>query len=122
MPKKLAQAVTKRQKHGKTLVLKLRYSDFETLTKRITRPEFLPTDSETYYFYAKQIFDEIADFSRGIRLLGITITNLSDQSFQEVSLPLFKHEECKKINRERKIATKTIIKKNNKIGKSKIRK
>ncbi len=38
--KKLAQAVTKRQKHGKTLVLKLRYSDFETLTKRITRPEF----------------------------------------------------------------------------------
>ncbi|MCC3236463.1 DNA polymerase IV, partial [Pediococcus acidilactici] len=91
--KKLAQAVTKRQKHGKTLVLKLRYRDFETLTKRITRPEFLPTDSETYYFYAKQIFDEIADFSRGIRLLGITITNLSDQSFQEVSLPLFKHED-----------------------------
>lgn len=88
---KLLEAVLKRQKHGKTIVLKLRYSDFETLTKRVTLDEFLQNDVETYYFYAKQIFDDIADISRGIRLLGITLTNLTDQNFEEVSLPLFKH-------------------------------
>ena len=55
--------------------------------------EFFQNDVETYYFYAKQILDEIADISRGIRLLGITLTNLTDQNFQEVSLPLFKHSE-----------------------------
>lgn len=91
--KNLLRTVLKRQKHGKTIVLKLRYGDFETLTKRITLDEFFQNDVETYYFYAKQILDEIADISRGIRLLGITLTNLTDQNFQEVSLPLFKHSE-----------------------------
>lgn len=91
--KNLLRAVLKRQKHGKTIVLKLRYGDFETLTKRITLDEFFQNDVETYYFYAKQILDEIADISRGIRLLGITLTNLTDQNFQEVFLPLFKHSE-----------------------------
>lgn len=88
---KLLDAVLKRQKHGKTIVLKLRYSDFETVTKRVTLDEFIQNDVETYYFYSKQIFDDIADIDRQIRLLGITLTNLTDQNFQEVSLPLFKH-------------------------------
>jgi DNA polymerase-4 len=87
----LERSVLKQQKHGKTIVLKLRYSDFETVTKRITLDEFVQNDVETYYFYAKQIFDDIAEINRGIRLLGITLTNLTDQNFQEVSLPLFKH-------------------------------
>ncbi|AEV95011.1 impB/mucB/samB family protein [Pediococcus claussenii ATCC BAA-344] len=89
----LLKYVTNQQKHGKTIVLKLRYTDFETITRRITLDEFVPNDAETYYFYARQIFDDVGNSSRGIRLLGITLTNLTDVSYQDVVLPLFKRQD-----------------------------
>ena len=87
--KKVVEAVKKQQKHGKTVVLKVRFQDFETITKRLTLDQFIENDAETYYFFAKQIFDDVGDVNRGIRLMGITITNLADQNFEEISLPLF---------------------------------
>ncbi|NKZ22337.1 DNA polymerase IV [Pediococcus argentinicus] len=90
--KKLMTYVSRQQKHGKTIVLKLRYSSFETQTKRITLDEFVQNDAETFYFYARQLFDEIGDASQGIRLLGITLTNLTDLNYQDVVLPLFERE------------------------------
>jgi len=96
--KQLAQLVSEtmqsHQRHGKTLVLKLRYGDFVTITKRRTFAEFLPNEPDTYYQYAEEIFDDVVDshFDSGIRLLGITLTGLAPLTFENISLPLYPNE------------------------------
>ncbi|BDZ31350.1 DNA polymerase IV [Lactiplantibacillus sp. WILCCON 0030] len=96
--KQLAQMVSEtmksHQRHGKTLVLKLRYGDFVTITKRQTFAEFLPNDPETFYQYAEEIFEDVVDnhFDSGIRLLGITMTGLAPLAFENLSLPLYPNE------------------------------
>ncbi|AMV62412.1 DNA polymerase IV [Pediococcus damnosus] len=92
LAKNVALAMKQRQKHGKTLVLKVRYADFETITKRQTLTEFIENSEEAYLFYAQQLFDEFGDSKRGIRLLGITMTNLASINFENITLPLFKSD------------------------------
>ena len=80
---KVAQSLEKHGKQGKTLVLKVRYGDFTTLTKRITLTE--PTrDAERINRSARHIFQEIESINTGIRLLGVTMTNFVDHT--ELSL------------------------------------
>ncbi|MFC6181127.1 DNA polymerase IV [Lactiplantibacillus daowaiensis] len=96
--KQLAQLVSEtmqsHQRHGKTLVLKLRYGDFVTITKRQTFTEFLPNDAATFEQYAEEIFEEVVDqhFDSGIRLLGITLTGLAPLAFENLTLPLYPGE------------------------------
>lgn len=90
LAQKVAETMKQKQKHGKTLVLKVRFSDFETITKRQTLTEFLDNSQETYLFYAQQLFDEFGESQRGVRLLGITLTNLASINFENMSLPLFR--------------------------------
>lgn len=57
----------------KTLTLKIRYSDFKTISKSITIP---PNNSkEIIAKFAKKLLMGI-DFSMGIRLLGVKLSNL----------------------------------------------
>ena len=64
---KVAQSLEKHGKQGKTLVLKVRYGDFTTLTKRMTLTE--PTrEAERINRSARHIFQEIESTNTGIRL------------------------------------------------------
>ena len=84
---KVAQSLEKHGKQGKTLVLKVRYGDFTTLTKRLTLTE--PTrDAERINRSARHIFQEIESINTGIRLLGVTMTNFVDHT----ELPLVEEE------------------------------
>ena len=85
---KVHQSLKKEQKHGKTIVLKVRYSDFETITKRHTLPHYIK-DAEEIFFHAQNIWDEIGQIQNGIRLLGITITTLDPLTFENMVLPLW---------------------------------
>ncbi|UDM31708.1 DNA polymerase IV [Lentilactobacillus laojiaonis] len=78
-----------KRKHGKTLVLKLRYDDFKTITKRVTFEEYIKNDSKEFTKLAMDIFDEDIDHFNGFRLIGITITNLDDLTYQNINLELF---------------------------------
>ena len=83
----MAQSLEKHGKQGKTLVLKVRYGDFTTLTKRITLTE--PTrDAERINRSARHIFQEMESINTGIRLLGVTMTNFVDHT----ELPLVEEE------------------------------
>ena len=69
------------------MVLKVRYGDFTTLTKRITLTE--PTrDAERINRSARHIFQEIESINKGIRLLGVTMTNFVDHT----ELPLVEEQ------------------------------
>lgn len=85
----VVNSLQKHQKHGKTVVLKVRYSDFTTITKRITEADFIENDAKLIYNEVIDIFEELPNPSKGIRLLGITLTNLANLSFQNINLPLY---------------------------------
>lgn len=63
----VAKTVKKQQMHGRTLVLKVRYGDFKTQTKRVTQAEFIDNQPQIYAQLAKQIMD---DLHRAKRVFG----------------------------------------------------
>ncbi|KAF1297083.1 DNA polymerase IV [Enterococcus sp. JM4C] len=79
------------QKHGKTVVLKVRYTDYTTITKRVTLPEYVYR-KEALYHEASLIWEDILGIEKGIRLLGITVTNLDPMSYENIVLPLWGKE------------------------------
>lgn len=85
----VSKDLKKQRQHGKTIVLKLRNSEFETITKRMSFQDYVQNSDEIYRV-AKGIYDKLKVSDQKIRLLGITVTNLDPLSYQEVSLKLFK--------------------------------
>ncbi len=85
----VASEVEKKKKHGKTLVLKIRYKDFSTFTKRVTLENYIKNDAADYFALASELLAEMPDITTGVRLLGITLTNLADLSYENIVLDLF---------------------------------
>lgn len=73
LAKQVSESLNKHQKAGKVVVVKLRYADFTTLTKRksvaerISAPEIIEAIS-------RELVDTIGQFEKGVRLLGVTLT------------------------------------------------
>lgn len=75
---RVVASLEKNKKVGKTIVLKVRYADFETLTKRMTLEEYTQ-DFQIIDQVAKAIFDTLEESVFGIRLLGVTVTTLENE-------------------------------------------
>ena len=70
---KVALSLDKHQKAGKTVVLKIRYADFSTLTKRRTLDQ-QTREAELIERVAHEIYDSLDEQPQGIHLLGLTVT------------------------------------------------
>ena len=81
-------ALNKKEMHGKTVVLKVRYSDFETHTRRKTMLNYIQNDDELFSV-VYGLWQEVGEAERGIRLLGVTMTNLDPITFENIPLPLW---------------------------------
>ncbi|MGX7195651.1 DNA polymerase IV [Enterococcus olivae] len=81
-------ALKRTQKHGKTIVLKIRYADYTTVTKRVTLREYIHK-KEAIFSQASLIWEEIMGIEKGIRLLGVTVTNLDPLTYENIVLPLW---------------------------------
>lgn len=83
--RRVADTLIKNEKLGKIVVIKVRYADFTTLTKRHTLFEasqsFDVIEQEVH-----RIYDELDSPPSGIRLLGVTVTGLLDGMSVEESL------------------------------------
>lgn len=81
--------VVTKHKHGKTLVLKVRYQDFQTVTKRATFLDYIDNDIENYLEITTELLEELPEVNAGVRLLGITLTSLDDLNYENLALNLF---------------------------------
>ena len=88
LSKAVIQALKKHQSHGKTVVLKVRYDDFEMITKRKTFPNYIKEEEELFRV-AQDIWDDVGNLERGVRLLGITLTGLDPILYENLKLPLW---------------------------------
>ncbi len=70
---------------GRTVALKLRYGNFQTLTRRLTLNEPTQVD-ETIYKIAADLLSQQKNIESGVRLLGITVSQLAPEKHVESSL------------------------------------
>lgn len=75
----LSASLQKNHKKGNIIVLKLRYSDFSTLTKRKTINEKIDRTDQIKRI-AEEIFEEIDFQNKGVRLLGLTVSGFEASS------------------------------------------
>jgi DNA polymerase IV len=73
----LSERIGRYQTRGKTLVLKARYSDFQTIT-RSRSPGYVVTGREEVAALAHELLDQLLPAKMAIRLLGLTLSNLLD--------------------------------------------
>lgn len=90
--KQIAQAVHvalhNSKLHGRTMVLKIRYADFDTLTRRKTRVDHF-SQPEDIFQHAWELWLDHGTIERHVRLLGITITQLDPIHYENIQLPLW---------------------------------
>ena len=84
---KVSAELRKKQRHGTTVVLKVRDVDFNTQTRRMTRERYF-VDADDILDAAWILYNEETDTSASLRLVGITITGLVPLTFENVDLPL----------------------------------
>ncbi|MFU2163820.1 DNA polymerase IV [Streptococcus pluranimalium] len=82
---RVAQTLCEHGKLGKVVVIKVRYSDFTTITKRHTL-EMASQSFERIEQEVHALYDALEGSSSGVRLLGVTVTQLLDQVNQEATL------------------------------------
>ena len=73
LSEKVAHNLSTQDKAGKIIILKIRYADFSTLTRRKSLPQ-ATQDASQIYQTALQLYEELAEKEKGIRLLGVTVT------------------------------------------------
>ena len=72
---KVALSLQKYEKSGRIIILKIRYADFSTLTKRKSL-EGPTQDADEITKIASQLYDSLPSNNQGIRLLGVTVSGL----------------------------------------------
>lgn len=75
LAEKVAARLEKLQTAGKTVTLKVRYADFQIITRRMTLAGHT-RDAVTIAYAAAQLLKETEAEARTVRLLGVTVSNL----------------------------------------------
>jgi DNA polymerase-4 len=86
-----ADDIARRLEHKRlgayTVQVKVRYSDFTTLTRQLTVEEPV-TDAEALYRFAAYLLRKDRLVSRPLRLLGLGVSSLGDPFLRQLELPL----------------------------------
>lgn len=75
----ICQRLSKKGLSGKTITLKLRYSDFTTITRQTTLREALEDESDIFRV-AQKLLRKFRDPKRKIRLIGVSISSLQSKN------------------------------------------
>ena len=74
----ISERLYKKALSGKTVTLKLRYSDFTTITRQSTLREALGDESDIYRV-ARKLLRKFRDPKRKIRLIGVSVSSLESE-------------------------------------------
>ncbi len=72
---------------AKTLTLKFKYADFEQHTRSKTIPDYFST-KEMFFKESKKLMNIEGGFTKGIRLLGLTLSNFINQKEEKKAVQL----------------------------------
>lgn len=90
LSKKVAESLQKKRAAGKTITLKVRYENFETITRSYTLPQYI-SDPDVLEEVSKKLLADTDTGKRKVRLLGISVSSLntlkSGMDGQQLELP-----------------------------------
>ena len=104
-----------KKQYSKTVTVKIRFDDFQTITVQETLEDYI-TSSDALFERAKALFEKKYDAERGIRLLGLGLSNVKDKIEDEQG-SLFDFGENK-----RKAVEQAVLKINSKHPEAKLKK
>lgn len=90
LAEKVVEGLQREDRHGLTLTLKVKYHDFQTVTRSITSPEAV-TNTAVIMGHVKRLLDKTEAGHKKVRLLGISVSNFPDSQGNNgrwVQLPL----------------------------------
>ena len=89
LSEEVAERLREKHTRARTVVLKLRYANFRTITRRTTRSG-ATDDEQVIHSAASALLDAVVEPGDRFRLLGVTASQLTDEAMHEsVQLPLF---------------------------------
>ncbi|MBJ6746407.1 DNA polymerase IV [Streptococcus sp. 121] len=83
LAQQLATNLEREDVQGKTVVLKIRWEDFQTLTKRVSLDRSVFQEADLLE-QALALYESIEEKDKAIRLLGITLTNLGKEREEDL--------------------------------------
>jgi len=86
MTEKVSERLHNKNLRGKTVFIKIRYSDFKTYTRRKTVKNYINSTDSIYDLAKKLLINNNLLNNKPIRLLGIGVSNLSPDNEQQLSL------------------------------------
>jgi len=84
---KVSERMEKKSVKGKTISLKLRYDNFETITRALTL-SYYTSAKEILLEQAVQLMEQTQAGDRKVRLLGISVSNLDSEKKEETGIQL----------------------------------
>ena len=84
---KVSERMEKKSVKGKTISLKLRYDNFETITRALTL-SFYTSTKEVLLEQSVQLMEQTQAGDRKVRLLGISVSNLDSEKKEESGIQL----------------------------------
>jgi len=81
LSKKVAQRLVSKNLRGRTIQIKLRWSDFTTLTRQKTLPK-TTNDAGNIQRTASSLLDQVWEEGRLVRLVGVGVSNLDTEAQQ----------------------------------------
>ncbi|MDZ8263678.1 DNA polymerase IV [Nostoc sp. ChiQUE01b] len=85
------QRLEQHSTRGRTLTLKIKFSDYQQITRSKTMPDYT-RDLEAIIATATALFEAVELENRSVRLLGIALSNLENaKQTQVIQLPLFEY-------------------------------
>lgn len=80
----IGDSLVKNYIQGKTISLKIKYEDFKLISRSKTLTYYINSANDIYEV-ARSLLDEV-DLPRKVRLIGITVSNLSSTDMEQLSL------------------------------------
>jgi DNA polymerase-4 len=78
----LLQRLDRNKAKGRTFTLKVKFADFQQVTRSITA-DFPIVEKAVMQNIAKQLFSSLLPLEKGVRLLGVSISNLQNDEVAE---------------------------------------
>ncbi|MDX1618101.1 MAG: DNA polymerase IV [Balneolaceae bacterium] len=89
LSEKISESMKRKNAAGKTVTIKVRYADFETVTRSTSFDHYIQ-EANDIAETAKQLLEQTAVGPRKVRLLGITLSNLNlneQGHFEQLEIP-----------------------------------
>lgn len=87
LAEELERRLRKADTAGKTITVKCRYENFETVTRAQSQQGFI-NDARTLYKVGRFLLTQTQAGERGVRLLGLTVSNLNNQEDPNAEIQL----------------------------------